>query len=559
MRRLAFLLAAIIFGSSSLADVPHSISYQGRLIDDNGAVVNDTVTVALAIYNDQLASDKLWTEEHPDVVVSDGLFELLMGSVVPIPSSVFDGSTRYLLIEVNGTPSDSLIPLVSVANAYRSIHSDTAQYALSGTGSSVWSKSGDNVYLPSLSDEVGIGLTSPQERLHIEGNIKLEGGGAVKFGGGVTQLRSTSTFGQEDLYVSGQDDIYLEPRDQIRVRDYLGDDWALIDPEEEMIGIGTMSPEEILHLLNDNSSGRAFMKIQATDALHGEVGIRLETPQNRWHWRMDDYTNNNIPDGALGLRSQDSGAEVMVWTGDGKVGVRNTTPDATLDVNGDVQVSGTLQAGEISGDYADNSVVLDDILNEPGIASAAASGPLSLSTSYGALLTRQITVPASGYILALASVRVFLDHGMSGPSEFAMAVSTEPDDIGASLKWWHYLSSNQDRGSYYVTISGSQLFYAPAQGTYTYYLIGKRHADNSAWAYSRSLNLIYLPTVYSSKGIDDALGSGTDNDGPSSVVEPPELAEKYGDAPDEVDYQQQIDRLTAELEALKNRLEAITE
>ncbi len=559
MKKLVLVLTAVVIGSSGLADVPHLISYQGRLLDDNGAVVNDTVAVALAIYNDQLASNKLWTEEHPDVIVSDGLFELLMGSVVPIPSSVFDGSTRYLMVEVNGTPSDSLIPLVSVANAYRSIHSDTAQYALSGTGSSVWSRSGGNVYLPNLSDEVGIGLTSPQERLHIDGNMKLEGGGAVKFGGGVTQIRSTPTFGQEDLYITSQDDIYVEPRDQIRIRDYLGSDWTLIDPEEEMIGIGTMSPEEILHLLNDNVTGRAFMKIQATDALHGEVGIRLETPQNRWHWRMDDYTNNNIPNGALSLRSQNSGTEVMVWTEDGKVGVRNISPVATLDVNGDVRVSGTLQAGGISGDYAANSIVMDDILNEPGIASAASSSLFSLSTSYGALLTRRITVPASGYILALASARVLFNHGISGSSEFQMGISTESDDIGSSLEWRHYLSSSLPSGSYVATITGSQLLSAPSAGDYTYFLVGRRHSDNSAWVYDRNLNLIYIPTVYASKGIDDALGSGADNDGTSSAVEPPELAERYGDAPDEVDYQQQIDRLKTELEALKNRLEAVTE
>jgi hypothetical protein len=100
------------------------------------------------------------------------------------------------------------------------------------------------------------------------------------------------------------------------------------------VGIGTTSPDERLQVENSESGGRSFLQIEASHASNwGEAGMRIKTAQNTWHLRMDDDSNNNIPDGALGLRSQDLGGEVMVWTEDGKVGIGTTSPQGKLDVS----------------------------------------------------------------------------------------------------------------------------------------------------------------------------------------------------------------------------------
>ncbi len=90
------------------------------------------------------------------------------------------------------------------------------------------------------------------------------------------------------------------------------------------VGIGTNSPDERLHIENSEDGSRSFLQIETSHASNwGETGLRIKTPQNTWHLRSDDATNNNIPDGSLGLRSQDLGSEVMVWTENGRVGDRN--------------------------------------------------------------------------------------------------------------------------------------------------------------------------------------------------------------------------------------------
>jgi hypothetical protein len=106
------------------------------------------------------------------------------------------------------------------------------------------------------------------------------------------------------------------------------------------VGIGVTNPEEMLEIENAMANKRVFLKIQASHPTEfEEVGIRLETPQNRWHLRMDDHSNDNLPDvGSLALRSQNSGIEVMTWTNDGKVGIATTTPQQRLDVNGIVRI-----------------------------------------------------------------------------------------------------------------------------------------------------------------------------------------------------------------------------
>ena len=101
------------------------------------------------------------------------------------------------------------------------------------------------------------------------------------------------------------------------------------------VGIGTEEPTERLHVESTEASVGSFIQIETSHfADWGEAGFRIATPENKWHFRMDDDSANNIPDGALGLRLQSPGREVMTWYTNGTVGIRtgNWTPTNYLQV-----------------------------------------------------------------------------------------------------------------------------------------------------------------------------------------------------------------------------------
>jgi hypothetical protein len=128
-------LAALILVLSPMQNllaegVPQFINYQGRLTDANGDPVNDTVSMIFSICNDSVpGSACAWSEEQDSVVVTDGYFNVLLGSVVRIPN-VFGDTNRWLEVSVDGEVIEPFARLVSVPYAYQAVTCDTADYAL---------------------------------------------------------------------------------------------------------------------------------------------------------------------------------------------------------------------------------------------------------------------------------------------------------------------------------------------------------------------------------------------------------------------------------------------
>lgn len=125
---------AVIWASSLFAAIPQSINYQGRLTDAVGVPVNGKVDLVFAICRDSLCAGQIWSESQTGVIVKDGLFNVVLGSINPIQGVVFDGSVRFLSISMNGSPVSKRMPMVSVAHAFRSINADTANFAKSSGG-----------------------------------------------------------------------------------------------------------------------------------------------------------------------------------------------------------------------------------------------------------------------------------------------------------------------------------------------------------------------------------------------------------------------------------------
>ena len=90
---LTALTASMVFGM-----VPSAVNYQGYLTDDEGTPLDTTVAMTFKFYS--FPSTLLWTEIHPAVTVTDGLFEVALGEIVELPDSVFRSELVYLGISV---------------------------------------------------------------------------------------------------------------------------------------------------------------------------------------------------------------------------------------------------------------------------------------------------------------------------------------------------------------------------------------------------------------------------------------------------------------------------
>lgn len=259
------LSAIIIHGAlltigvtAARADAPDSVNYQSILKTSGGSPVPDgNYTVTLKIYDVAAGPNPALWSETKSVTTVGGLFTTLLGSVTPLPGSVFSGPNRFLGITVN--PDPEMTPrtaIVSVAYAYRAVDADSADVARGtatnsvtsfslvdgsiqfidiaangatagqvikwngtawvadadavGSNVSGWTDNGTALSLQTATDSVGIGTATPAAKLDVAGNIHASGtiasGNSIIIDGindAITASGGTLSFGDENIVTSG--------------------------------------------------------------------------------------------------------------------------------------------------------------------------------------------------------------------------------------------------------------------------------------------------------------------------------------------------------------------
>jgi hypothetical protein len=110
------IIAAIAWAQS----VPQLINYQGRLTDDLGQPVNGTVEMRFLVLDaDTISATVLWGETQSSVQVTEGIYEVKLGSANPLPPSVLSMTDVYLEVRVNGEILRPRSQLTSVAFAHK--------------------------------------------------------------------------------------------------------------------------------------------------------------------------------------------------------------------------------------------------------------------------------------------------------------------------------------------------------------------------------------------------------------------------------------------------------
>jgi len=95
-----------------------TIAYQGRLADSAGTPITDTVNMEFRLYDVAEGSAPLWSELWTGsnaVRVSDGLFNVMLGSLEPIPQEVVAGNDQLWLGITVGT-DDEMTPRVQLGS-----------------------------------------------------------------------------------------------------------------------------------------------------------------------------------------------------------------------------------------------------------------------------------------------------------------------------------------------------------------------------------------------------------------------------------------------------------
>ncbi len=123
---IALLVAAQTVGALPMgrpqaapsASSTSTIAYQGRLADSAGAPLTGTYNMIFRLYDAAAGGTPLWSEpwDGPNSVrVSDGLFNVMLGSLTPIPQAVVTGHDQLFLGITVGT-DDEMTPRVQLGS-----------------------------------------------------------------------------------------------------------------------------------------------------------------------------------------------------------------------------------------------------------------------------------------------------------------------------------------------------------------------------------------------------------------------------------------------------------
>lgn len=194
MNRLqrAWLLGIfLMLASRAWGGVPALVNFQGILRDSVGNPVSDSsYTVNFKIYTDSTGGFLLW-DEIRTVTTTNGLYNILLGHIIPLDASVFTGfpPVFYLGTAVGSDPEMS--PRTRLTSTPFALISSRADYVGSLEGASGGTISGNVAVGGNLtaSGSVGIGTAAPSELLDVRGNVKMGNLGQWFAAGGDENLR----------------------------------------------------------------------------------------------------------------------------------------------------------------------------------------------------------------------------------------------------------------------------------------------------------------------------------------------------------------------------------
>jgi hypothetical protein len=473
--RLALAIAVVTLACHLplAAEVPRSMHVQGRLADSAGVALDSgAYEFTFRIFDSPSGGLELWPggagEQFTLDVDQSGLWSVDLGSTLPLSPELFAAdSARWLEISVaaaGGTPEVlGRLKLQSEAYAFHAASSDVAANALLLEGAPA----------------SGFAAAAHQ---HPPGDIAPQGDGsgldADLLDGRNADAFADSVHTHAGLWsINGANYYYNGGR----------------------VGVGTTSPEQMLHVLRGastatepNSANIAVFEADNTGYISiitpdfAERGILFGQPSNNQAGGII-YNNSLTPDG-LQFRTRFN-VPRMVIEPSGRVGIGTITGAGMLQVSGAALNSSVV--------LPDSSIGSKEIMDEPGIAATVSGTIVTLaSTTMQDLASLSLNAPVSGYVVVEANC-YGLTHGTTGRNLGVVQIDkTSGGDIAppysVSFGLVGYANTNLANSFPVMT----RRVYFETAGPHTYILEGAQVASNGTGAVTRVANVVMTATFY---------------------------------------------------------------
>ena len=224
-KNIALILGLVVIFLFSAAGLsaqapPEGFNYQGVVRDNGNLLPNTAVTVSAKIRQTSPAGTVVYNENHVVNTNDYGVFSLEVGAGAVVTgtfSNINWGSDDYYL--------DISIDFGGGFQAFGATQLVSVPYALYAKNGSKWANNGNNIYFNT--GNVGIGVTSPANRLTIDSAIAIVNGGEY-FSFGLTPTGEMGFF-PNTTALTGTPVLWL-------------------DDNTSRVAIGNSSPSDKLHI-----------------------------------------------------------------------------------------------------------------------------------------------------------------------------------------------------------------------------------------------------------------------------------------------------------------------